>query len=129
MIPAMIHKTNMYLAGASTEEVSADFKARTASGEFVAPKHMGVNYMMSHYNYIYLQGPGRVVRVRPHLMHYASNVTDADIAAVKDAQQKGMPHINDQGIHGYYISFVESPSDITDVQHACAGQVGDFPPS
>jgi len=129
MIPAIIHKTTMALSGVPAADIQADFKARTASGEFKAPDQLGVNYMMSHYNYIYLQGPGRVVRVPPHLMHYAPNVTDEDIGAAEDAQRKGMPHINDQGIHGYYISFVEDPSDFSDVQRACAGQVGDFPPS
>ena len=129
LIPAIIHKTNMALSGASAADIQTDFQARAASGEFKAPDQLGVNYMMSHYNYIYLQGPGRVVRIPPHLMHYAPNVTDEDIGAADDAPQKGMPHINDQGIHGYYISFVEDPSDFSDVQSACAGQVGDFPPS
>ena len=129
LIPAMIHKTNMYLSGATAAEVRADFDARTESGEFVAPDNIGVNYMMSHYNYIYLRGPGRVERVPPHLMHYAPNITNEDVRAVEGAAQKSMPHINDQGIHGYYISFVEGPSDFSDVQRSCAGQVGDFPPS
>jgi len=129
MIPAIIHKTTMALAGVPATDIQADFKARTASGEFKAPDQLGVNYMMSHYNYIYLQNAGRVVRIPPHLMHYAPNITDKDIGAAEDAQQKGMPHINDQGIHGYYISFVEGASDSNDVQSACAGQVGDFPPS
>lgn len=129
IIPAIIHKTTMALSGVPAEQIRADFDARAESGEFKAPDHIGVNYMMSHYNYIYLQGPGRVMRIPPHLMHYAPNVADADIGVAADAQQKGMPHINDQGIHGYYISFVEGPSDFKAVQRACAGQVGDFPPS
>lgn len=129
MLPAIIQKTNMVLAGASAEEIRADFKARTESDEYKAPDQLGVNYMMSHYNYIYLAAAGRVVRIPPHLMHYAPNLTNEDIGAAADAQRKGMPHINDQGIHGYYISFVEGPSDFSDVQRTCAGQVSDFPPS
>lgn len=129
MLPTIIQKTNMVLSGARAEEIQADFKARTDSGEYKAPSQLGVNYMMSHYNYIYLSAAERVVRIPPHLMHYAPNATNADIGAAPDAQRKGMPHINDQGIHGYYISFVEDPSDFSDVQRTCAGQVGDFPPS
>lgn len=128
IIPAIIHKTKLAMTGMKPSDIKADFRARAERGEFVAPASIGVNYMMSAYNYIYLQGANRIANIPPHLMHYAPDVTNEDIQAAPDAQRKGLPHINDRGIHGYFIAFVEETSDPSQVQQACAGQVGDFPP-
>lgn len=128
IVPAIMHKSMQAMQGLAPTEINADFKARADRGEFVAPESIGVNYMMSSYNYIYLQGPNLIANIPPHLMHYAPNVANADIKAAEDAQRRGLPHINDQGIHGYFISFVESASDSSDVKNACAGQVADTPP-
>lgn len=129
LVPAIIRKSEMVMNGAKGAEISADFDARVESGEYSSPDFIGVNYMMSHYNYIYVQGANSIRRIPPHLMHYAPGVTNAEVQAAPFAASKGLPHINQPGIHGYYISFVEAPSDFSDVQRACAGQMGDFPPS
>lgn len=128
ILPAIMHKTRLAMRGVKPADIKADFRARAEAGEFKAPPSLGVNYMMSSYNYIYLQGRDAIANIPPHLMHYAPNVTDEDIKAAPNAPRQGLPHINDQGIHGYFISFVEDASDPGAVQQACAGEVGDVPP-
>ena len=128
IIPAIMHKTLLGMSGVKPADIKADFRARAEKGEFVPPSTIGVNYMMSSYNYIYLQGPNIIANIPPHLMHYAPNATNEDIKAAPNAQRQGLPHINDPGIHAYFISFVEDASDTSAVQQACAGEVGDVPP-
>ncbi len=128
ILPAIMHKTKLAMQGMDPADIRADFSARVDRGEFKAPSSLGVNYMMSSYNYIYLQGRDVIANIPPHLMHYAPNVTNEDIKAVPNAPRLGLPHINAQGIHGYFISFVEGASDPGAVQQACAGEVGDVPP-
>ncbi len=128
ILPAIMHKTLLGMKGMKPVDVKADFRARADKGEFKKPDSLGVNYMMSSYNYIYLQGPDIIANVPPHLMHYAPNATNQDIKAAANAQRQGLPHINDPGIHAYFISFVEDASDSKAVQMACAGEVSDVPP-
>lgn len=128
IIPAIMHKTKLAMQGVKPVDIKADFRTRADKGEFKAPSTIGVNYMMSSYNYIYLQGPNIIANIPPHLMHYAPNATNKDIKAAPNAQRQGLPHINDPGIHAYFISFVEGASDASAVQQACAGEVGDVPP-
>lgn len=122
MIPAIMYKSELAMKGARPSEIKAKFKARADAGDFKAPDALGVNYMTSAYNYIYLQPIDRIATIPPHLMHYAPNTSNEDIGAADKAQQRRLPHINEAGIHGYYISFVETPSDRTDVQKACGSQ-------
>jgi hypothetical protein len=125
IVPAIIHKSNLALKGMKPSDIRTDFEERVKRGEYEAPASIGVNYMTSHYNYIYIQGTDRMVRVPPHLMHYAPNVTDEQVGAKAGDQRKGLPHINQQGVHGYYISFVEHASDKADVERVCKGQLPD----
>ncbi|NVJ98371.1 MAG: hypothetical protein HWE25_09475 [Alphaproteobacteria bacterium] len=129
IIPAIQHRTLMAMRGETAANISQDFHERAANGEYSAPKSIGVNYMMSHYNYIYIRSMKQIMRIPPHLMHYAPHVTDKDVGAVEGAQQKGLPHIGDPGIHGYFISFVESPASPSDVMNSCKGQIAENPPS
>lgn len=127
MIPAIIYKSELAMDGAKPNEIKAKFKARADAGDFKAPESLGVNYMTSAYNYIYIEGMDRIATIPPHLMHYAPNTSNEDIGAAEQAQRRRLPHINDAGIHGYFISFVEGTSDSSDVQKACGDQF-DTPP-
>ena len=123
IIPAIIHKSNLAMQGLKPSEIRADFEKRVDKGEYQPPSRIGVNYMTSHYNYIYIQSADRIVHVPPHLMHYAPNMTNEAIGAKPGDQRKRLPHINQQGIHGYYISFVENASDKLAVEAACKGEL------
>ena len=86
--------------------------------------------MVSDYNYIYFERPKRVLKVPAHLMYYAPNLTDKDIGGSAEAslKNKGIPFINDPGIHGMVISFVERASNSRQVVRHCTGQLTAEPP-
>lgn len=127
ILPAIMFRAQLAMEGHSPAEVQTRFQERVAAGEFQAPDSLGVNYMMSPFNYIYIQRADRITTIPPHLMHYAPYTSNADIGAEDRAFQRSLPHVNDVGVHGYFISYVEDASDPGDVQKACGDQF-DTPP-
>lgn len=130
IIPGIIYRGELVLAGKTGTEVQEAFDERAGRGEFQPPAGPGVNYMTSPYNYIYVESQNRLAHVPAHMMYYAPNLTNEDIGgSPRDAQENtGHPFIVNPGIHGYMVAFVDQPSEGDAVQAACAGEVGDQPP-
>lgn len=131
ILPALIHRSLLSLAGASFDEIQADFRQRVANGEFQPPPRPGVSYMMSNYNYTYVATAARVMKISPHIMYYAPHLKNSDIGGSFQAmvENAGMPFVFDEGIHGYMISYTEHEADPNEVAEACRGQLGEAPPS
>lgn len=127
ILPAIMFRAQLAMKGHSPNEIQAKFQEKVEAGDFEATESLGVNYMMSPFNYIYIQRADTIRTIPPHLMHYAPYTSNADIGAEDSAFQRSLPHVNDVGAHGYFISYVEDASDPGDVQKAC-GDKFDSPP-
>lgn len=130
VLPALIHKSQRLLAGATLEEVSSEFERKVDRGEFRPPARPGVSYMISEFNYIFVNSKKEVMKIRPHMMFYGPNLTNRDIGGSFSAalDNRGLPFIIGPSIHRNIISHVEKASDSKDVLDACEGQLGEVPP-
>ena len=96
----------------------------------------GLVYMVSDYNYIYNPRRDALLKVAPHMMFHAPNLTNDDIGSKMSVAlaNRGLPFINAQGPHGFMIGFTEMGSGTADVERVCKGQLPDpagmipFPP-
>lgn len=129
IMPSELRRGEMTLAGATAEDYMAERASKVQAGELLAPEP-GLSYMVSDYNYIFIPPADRVLKIAAHMMYYAPNLTDEDIGGSRSdgAQNTGMPFINDPGIHGMIIAYVEQASNSADVVRHCAGQLPDEPP-
>ena len=126
----------MIRAGRSFEEILDERRRKLDAGDYRTAGH-GIAYMISDFNYIYNEQNGAMLDVEPHLMFHAPGLTAEDAGADFDAamNNRGLPIMNAVGPHGFMITFVEKPSDSTDVRTACAGELPDskslvpFPPA
>lgn len=112
-------------AGVPDAQIKKEREEGFASGKYQVAQGHGVVYMASAFNYLY--PTGEPVRVRPHVMYHAPDVTDKDLASVRSEAFKnnGMPFMNDEGPLGFMISFVDKATDSTEVMQACAGELPD----
>jgi hypothetical protein len=130
VLPAILERSRMSVAGAGFQEITAANSSSLQSGDFEMPSRPGVSYMMSDYNFIYVPSAERVLKVPPHVMFYAPNVTNADIGGSFESMSTniGTPFVFSEGPHGYMIVYTQYPADANDVASACEGQIGDSPP-
>lgn len=126
IIPGIIMKSNWVLEGLSPDERAAQFELKASDGVLQPPAGPGVSYMLSNFNYAWSTRQQALVRVAPHIMYYAPNVSNEDIGGSLEAglgENRGYPFIVEEGIHGYIISLVEHPSDPSAVDARCKGQL------
>ncbi|GAB4191568.1 MAG: hypothetical protein Tsb002_20420 [Wenzhouxiangellaceae bacterium] len=125
ILPAAIWESEQVLSGRTISEVKQEFPATVAAGRFHAPRRAGLAYMLSAYNRIYTAQNDEIITVGPHLMFYAPGLSNADIGGSYAAaqQHRGLPFVINQGIHGYMVSFVETPASTEAVEQSCAGQL------
>jgi len=132
LIPGIIAKSMLALEGVIGDERAARFQAAVNKGDFVAPTRSGISYMMSNFNYIWSPQRDSMIRVPPHVMFYAPEIANEDIGGSFHEglhENRGVPFIIEEGIHGYMTSFVEHPSDSSQVLAACKGQIPAEPPT
>ena len=126
IIPGIMQKTEWSLAGIPVADRRAKFEELAEQEKLLPPPRSGISYMMSDFNYVWNSRNEHLMRVPPHVMFYAPNVSNEDVGgsfeeAVKG--NRGTPFVVEVGIHGYMTSFVERPSESDDVLAACAGQL------
>lgn len=125
-VPVHIMSAKMRLAGVSEDEISDARAEGFVKGDFRPAPGPGVVYMASDYNFIRLS-PEDKLHVAPHIMYHAPYLTDADIGSTAAAfANRGMPFVNAPGPLGFLISFVDQPTDSTDVEKKCKGQLPDL---
>ena len=128
ILPSSIRRGEMSQQGFTNQQFMADREARVTSGE-VGPAAPGISYMVSDFNYIYFSRNDRIGKVPPHTMYYAPYVTDEDIggSVARGSQRKGLPFINDPGVHGMMVALVDRASDSTEVLEHCKGHIPEQP--
>ena len=131
VVPGIIRKSEWAIAGVPTAERRERFAADVSAGELKPPARAGISYMMSNFSYAWNSRRNGLIRIPPHVMFYAPNLDNDDIGGSIEegvGHNRGVPFIVEKGIHGYMTSFVEHPSDSSDVLAACKGQLPDVPP-
>lgn len=126
IIPGIMKKSQWALAGMPVAERRAKFAELAGKDELHAPPRAGISYMMSDFNYVWNADSEDLMRVPPHVMFYAPNVSNEDIGGSFEeavSNNRGTPFVVEVGIHGYMTSFVENASESEDVLAACAGQL------
>lgn len=126
IIPGIMKKSQWSLAGMPVAERRAKFAELAAKKELKPAPRSGISYMMSNFNYVWNANSEYLMRVPPHVMFYAPNVSNEDVGgSFQEAVDgnRGTPFVVEVGIHGYMTSFVERPSESDEVLAACAGQL------
>ncbi|MDX1556564.1 MAG: hypothetical protein R3212_11100, partial [Xanthomonadales bacterium] len=131
VLPAIIDRSEMLVAGTDLEAIEAANRQKLDSGHYHPASRPGVNYMMSDYNYIYVASAQSVLKVPPHVMFYAPGLSNADVGGSFQgmAENLGTPFVFQEGPHGYMLTYTEHRADPNEVAMACAGQLGERPPS
>lgn len=123
ILPTLKLRTEMIYQGKSDSEVKNWLKHKAAKGEIPQPKGYGINYMMSKYNRIF--NNNKLQQFPAHVMFFAPGVENEDIGGSMQLamKNKGFPFITQPGVHSYMVTMVEYPSDPTQVEAFCAGQL------
>ncbi|MEQ9562175.1 MAG: hypothetical protein RLN69_06610, partial [Woeseiaceae bacterium] len=100
-------------------------------GEFEPAARPGISYMMSDYNYAFVESSGRVMKLPPHVMFYAPYVKNTDVGGSFQGltENIGTTFILNEGVHGYMIVYTEHEADPNEVAEKCTGQLGEPPPT
>ena len=112
-------------AGHSFEEIADIRREMLADDDIATASRPGLVYMISDFNYIHVAGREQLLKVGPHVMFHAPNLTGSDIGstAADAIGNPGMPFITAEGPHGFMTSFVQRPSNSDDVLAHCDGQL------
>ena len=131
VLPAIIARSMMALDGASSDDITAASQDKLDSGEHVGATRPGLSYMMSPYNYIFVQSSNQVLKVPPHVMFYGPSVTNEDIGGSFSSMVNniGTPFVFNEGPHGYMVVYTQYPASHDDVAKSCRGELGEPPPA
>jgi len=131
VLPAIIDRSEMAVGGADFHAISLANQARLEDGNYHAASRPGVNYMMSDYNYVYVESAGQVLKVPPHVMFYAPGLSNEDVGGSFQSmiENVGTPFVFQEGLHGYMLTYVQHRADPNEVALTCAGILGERPPS
>lgn len=84
-VPVILYRAEQRARGVNSMEIERAVAAGYTSGRFIAPRRVGICYMLSSRNIVILDRPsGKVGPVGPHLMFYAPNLRNADFGATPD---------------------------------------------
>lgn len=131
VLPAIIDRSEMLVAGSDFAAIEAANQEKLHAGHYRTASRPGVNYMMSDYNYIFVESANRVLKVPPHVMFYAPGLSNADVGGSFQGmiENVGTPFVFQEGPHGYMLTYAEHRADPNEVADACRGQLGERPPS
>lgn len=126
-IPIHMDAAKQRLAGESWQSIRQQRAEKFANGTYQSVKGHGVVYMASDFNLFVSQDGKTKLRIAPHVMFHAPNVTMEDMNASEQSTTMnwGMPIIASPGPMGFMVSFVEHATDSNEVKSACAGQLPD----
>lgn len=88
LLPVIFFRAEQRSRGATPAYIEREVKERYQKGEFIAPRRVGICYMLSTRNAVLENG--KVARVGPRLMFYAPNVSNADLGTTQDLESRMM---------------------------------------
>jgi hypothetical protein len=108
ILPKVVYVGELLLRGLPIAAIQDSVRAGFESGRFRAPARPGVAYMLSKRIRTYNPRTGEYGTFPPHLMFYAPNLTNDDIATDWKAIRRHpwLPRVAYQGPHGFMIVVV-----------------------
>jgi hypothetical protein len=88
LLPVIFYRAEQRSRGATSAYIDREVKERFQKGEFVAPRRVGICYMLSTRNAV-VEGD-KVARVGPRLLIYAPNISNADLGTTPDLEARMM---------------------------------------
>jgi hypothetical protein len=88
LLPVIFYRAEQRSRGATRAYIDREVKERYQKGEFIAPRRVGICYMLSSRNAVLENG--KVTRVGPRLMFYAPNISNADLGTTQDLESRMM---------------------------------------
>ena len=86
LLPVIFYRAEQRARGATRAYIDREVKERYQKGEFIAPRRVGICYMLSTRNAV-VDG-GKVARVGPRLLFYAPNLSNADLGSTPDLESR-----------------------------------------
>jgi hypothetical protein len=86
LLPVIFFRAEQRSRGAMRSYIEREIKERYQKGEFIAPRRVGICYMLSARNAV-VEG-GKVARVGPRLLFYAPNLSNADLGSTPDLESR-----------------------------------------
>jgi len=137
LLPVVLFRAGQRAQGLSRERIDREVATRYQRREFIAPRRVGICYMLSKRNVVWDAGSGKLARVGPRLLFYAPNLSSADFGATPDLESRLLvtdessestmivvPVVSARRIRLYYLS----PDDLTPLTRANDSTVADSTP-
>lgn len=86
LLPVIFYRAEQRSRGATSAYIDRQVKERYQQGEFIAPRRVGICYMLSARNAVV--DNGTVQRVGPRVMFYAPNLRNADLGTTPDLESR-----------------------------------------
>jgi hypothetical protein len=86
LLPVVFFRAEQRSRGATRAYIDREVKQRYEKGEFIAPRRVGICYMLSTRNAV--MDDGKVQRVGPRLLFYAPNLSNADLGSTPDLESR-----------------------------------------
>ena len=85
-LPVIFLRAELRARGATRAYIDREIKERYQKGEFLAPRRVGICYMLSARNAVL--DNGKLQRVGPRLLFYAPNLSNADLGTSPDLESR-----------------------------------------
>ena len=86
LLPVIFFRAEQRSRGATRAYIEREIQERYQKGEFIAPRRVGICYMLSSRNAVV--DNGKVSRVGPLLQLYAPNISNADLGSTPDLESR-----------------------------------------
>jgi hypothetical protein len=86
LLPVVFFRAEQRARGATRAYIDREVNERYQKGDFIAPRRVGICYMLSARNAV--EEGGKVTRVGPRLLLYAPNVSNADLGTTPDLESR-----------------------------------------
>ncbi|HET9863802.1 MAG TPA: hypothetical protein VFP37_10195 [Steroidobacteraceae bacterium] len=86
LLPVIFYRAEQRARGATRAYIERQVKERFEKGEFIAPRRVGICYMLSTRNAVV--DNGKVARVGPRLLFYAPHLSNADLGTTPDLESR-----------------------------------------
>ena len=86
VLPVVFFRAEQRSRGATRAYIDREVRERYQNGEFIAPRRVGICYMLSTRNAV--MDDGKVQRVGPRLLFYAPHLSNADLGTTQDLESR-----------------------------------------
>jgi hypothetical protein len=105
ILPKILRVGELLMQRKPMSEIDSEIAEGFRTGKYIAPRRLGVAYMLSGDIRNFNPRTGKVESFPPHVMFYAPNLTNADLGTTPEAlaSNPSLPFVAYQGPHGFII--------------------------